>query len=132
MSVVVPFAVTGGSISAVRGRLDFNMPDAPENKDALNAALNELIAQNAPISEEWISDAELDANPGLVKTMSVQPPRGAGKIRLIRIGSGIETIDLQPCGGTHVAQTGEIGSVHIGKVEKKGRENRRMYLILDE
>ncbi|MEP4196083.1 MAG: alanyl-tRNA editing protein [Aliishimia sp.] len=131
LSVVIPCPVSGGSISAEKGRLDFDMPDAPNDKDALDAALAELVAQDAIVSEEWITDAELDANPGLVKTMSVQPPRGAGQIRLVRIGSGIDTIDLQPCGGTHVARTGEIGALRIGKIEKKGRQNRRVYLHLD-
>lgn len=130
LSVVIPCPVTGGSISADKGRLDFDMPEAPEDKAALEASLAELIALDAQVSEEWITDAELDANPGLVKTMSVQPPRGAGHIRLVRIGAGLDTIDLQPCGGTHVARIGEIGAVRIGKIEKKGRQNRRVYLHL--
>ena len=83
------------------------------------------------MSEEWITQANLDANPGMVKTLSVQPPRGAGRIRLVRIGDGDQVIDLQPCGGTHVARTGEIGALRIGKIEKKGRMNRRVYLHLD-
>ncbi len=131
LSVVIPLPVTGGSISAEKGRLDFDMPEAPEDKPALDAALAELIAQDAEVREEWITDAELDANPGLVKTMSVQPPRGAGRVRLVRIGAGLDTIDLQPCGGTHVARLGEIGSVRLGKIEKKGRQNRRVYLHLE-
>ncbi|MEO0752408.1 MAG: alanyl-tRNA editing protein [Pseudomonadota bacterium] len=130
LSVVIPLGVTGGSISQTRGRLDFDMPDAPEDKPALEAELNALIARDLPVTEDWISEAELDANPGLVKTMSVQPPRGAGRIRLIRIGEGDAQIDLQPCGGTHVARTAEIGPVRLGKVEKKGRQNRRVYLHL--
>lgn len=132
LSVVIPFPVTGGNISAARGRLDFDMPEAPDDRDAIEAALAELVNTDARISEEWITDAELDANPGLVKTMSVQPPRGAGHIRLIRIGQGLDTIDLQPCGGTHVARTGEIGALRLGKIEKKGRQNRRVYLLLDD
>lgn len=132
LSVVIPFPVTGGSISAVRGRLDFNMPDAPEDRDQIDAALAELVAQDARVHEEWITEDELDANPGLVKTLTVQPPRGAGHIRLVRIGEGVDTIDLQPCGGTHVARTGEIGAIRLGKIEKKGRQNRRVYLLLDE
>ncbi|MEO0369968.1 MAG: alanyl-tRNA editing protein [Pseudomonadota bacterium] len=132
LSVVIPLPVTGGSISETRGRLDFDMPDAPEDKPALEAALNDLIARDLPVSESWITDAELDANPGLVKTMSVQPPRGSGRIRLIRIGEeGATQVDLQPCGGTHVARTSEIGTVRLGKVEKKGRQNRRVYLHID-
>lgn len=130
LSVVIPLPVTGGSISADKGRLDFDMPEAPENKDALTDALNALIGRDLWISEQWITDAELDANPGLVKTMSVQPPRGSGRIRLVRIGDEDETVDLQPCGGTHVSRTGEIGRVRIGKIEKKGKQNRRVYLHL--
>lgn len=132
LSVVIPLPVTGGSIGADKGRLDFDMPEAPEDKEALNETLNKLIDCDFAISTEWISDAELDANPGLVKTMSVQPPRGSGEIRLVRIGSGENTADLQPCGGTHVATTKEIGRVRIGKIEKKGKQNRRVYLHLDD
>lgn len=131
LSVVIPLPVTGGSIGADKGRLDFDMPEAPENKDALTDAMNALIGRDLWISEQWITDAELDANPGLVKTMSVQPPRGKGRIRLVRIGDEDETVDLQPCGGTHVSRTGEIGRVRIGKIEKKGKQNRRVYLHLD-
>lgn len=131
LSVVMPFGVTGGSISAGRGRLDFDMEDAPEDRAPIEAALNAHVTADLPVSEEWISEAELDANPGMVKTLSVQPPRGAGDIRLVRIGAGVNTIDLQPCGGTHVARTGEIGALRIGKMEKKGRRNRRVYLHLD-
>lgn len=132
LSVVVPYPVSGGSIGSEKGRLDFDMPEAPQDKAALEGDLAELVAQDVVVSEQWISDAELDANPGLVKTMSVQPPRGAGRIRLVRIGQGLEMIDLQPCGGTHVARLGEIGAVRIGKVEKKGRQNRRVYLHLED
>ena len=131
LSVVIPLPVSGGSIAADKGRLDFDMPDAPEDKDALEEELNRLIEANLPVTDEWITDAELDANPGLVKTMSVQPPRGSGRIRLVRIGTGEGTIDLQPCGGTHVARTGEIGPVRLGKIEKKGKQNRRVYLHID-
>ena len=130
LSVVIPLAVTGGAITAVKGRLDFNMPDPLENKDALEQQLNDLIARDLPVTESWITDAELEANPGLVKTMSVQPPKGAGHVRLIRIGAGAAQVDLQPCGGTHVASTGEIGRVTLGKVEKKGAQNRRVNMLL--
>ncbi len=132
LSVVIPLPVTGGSISVGKGRLDFDMETPPEDKDALAAELNDLIARDLAISEDWITEAGLDANSGLVKTMSVQPPRGAGKIRLVRIGTETEQIDLQPCGGTHVARTSEIGRVRIGKVEKKGAQNRRVYIHLDD
>ena len=131
LSVVVPFGVTGGSVNATRGRLDFDMEEAPQDRDAIEMALKDFVAADLPISEEWITKAELDANPGIIKTLSVQPPRGAGRIRLVRIGGGSDTIDLQPCGGTHVARTGEIGDLRLGKIEKKGRMNRRIYLHLD-
>ena len=131
LSVVIPLPVTGGQIRAEKARLDFAMPDPLEDKQAVEDALNALIAADHPVTETWISEAELDAKPELVKTMSVQPPRGAGRIRLVRIG-GDEQVDLQPCGGTHVRSTGEIGPIRLGKMEKKGRVNRRLNLFLDE
>lgn len=131
LSVVIPLPVTGGSIGTEKGRLDFDMPEAPEDKQALSDALNALIDRDLAVTEDWITDAELEANPGLVKTMSVAPPKGAGKVRLVRIGTENAQVDLQPCGGTHVASTGEIGRVRIGKIEKKGKQNRRVYLHLD-
>ena len=130
LSVVIPLPVTGGQIGAERGRLDFDMPDPPGDVAALDNALNRLIEADLPVTEAWITDAELLANPGLVKTLSVAPPRGQGRVRLIRIGDGPHQIDLQPCGGTHVARTGEVGRVEIGKIEKKGRQNRRVTLSL--
>lgn len=131
LSVVIPLPVTGGAISAEKGRLDFDMPDAPDDKMVLQGRLNALIDRDLPVSETWITDAELEANPGLVKTMSVMPPMGAGRVRLVRIGEeGSSQIDLQPCGGTHVRRTGEIGKVTLGKIEKKGRQNRRVSVIL--
>jgi len=131
LSVVIPLPVTGGSIGPDKGRLDFDMPEAPDDKEALEEALNALIARDLPVREDWITDAELEANPGLVKTMSVKPPVGQGRVRLIRIGEGAAQVDLQPCGGTHVARTGEIGPVRLGKIEKKGKQNRRVNLHLD-
>lgn len=128
LSVVLPLPVTGGAVGADKSRLDFAMEQLIEDKDALEAALNALVARDLAVTTRWITDAELDANPGLVKTMSVQPPKGAGRVRLVRIGSDDEQVDLQPCGGTHVARTGEIGRLSIGKVEKKGRINRRVNL----
>lgn len=131
LSVVITLPVTGGAISAEKGRLDFDMPDAPEDKMVLQGKLNALIDRDLPVTETWITDAELEANPGLVKTMSVMPPMGAGRVRLVRIGEeGQSQIDLQPCGGTHVRRTGEIGKVTLGKIEKKGRQNRRVSVIL--
>ncbi|KIN72507.1 alanyl-tRNA editing protein [Sulfitobacter guttiformis] len=131
LSVAVPFAVSGGAISATHGRLDFNMPDAPEDREALEQSLNAFIERDARVSDGWITEAELDAAPELVKTMAVKPPRGTGDIRLVRIGEEDDWIDLQPCGGTHVARTGEIGALRLGKIEKKGKLNRRIYLHLD-
>lgn len=130
LSVVIPLPVTGGQIGTEKGRLDFMMPEAPADKDALEAALNALIARDLAVTTDWITDDELAANPGLVKTMSVKPPMGAGRVRLVRIGTEDEQIDLQPCGGTHVARTGEIGPVRLGKVENKGKQNRRVNLLL--
>ncbi len=132
LSVVVPLPVTGGAIDVARGRLDFNMPEAPDDKEALEAALNAFISRDLPVVEGQMSDADLAANPEIVKTMSVRPPTGQGVVRLIGIGEGEAQVDLQPCGGTHVARTGEIGQVRIGKVQKKGRLNRRVYLELTE
>jgi misacylated tRNA(Ala) deacylase len=126
LSVVIPLPVTGGAVSAEKGRLDFAMEQPPEDKQALEVALNALIDRDLEVSESWITDAELEAQPELVKTMSVQPPRGAGRVRLVRIGQGADQLDLQPCGGTHVRRTGEIGPIRIGKIEKKGRMNRRV------
>ncbi|MCM2562492.1 alanyl-tRNA editing protein [Lutimaribacter sp. EGI FJ00015] len=132
LSVVIPLPVSGGAISAEKGRLDFNMPEAPQDRDAIEAALNALVARDLPVTEDWITDEELRANPGLVKTMSVMPPTGQGRVRLIRIGEGDDQVDLQPCGGTHVARTGEIGALRLGKIEKKGRENRRVAIHLED
>ena len=131
LSVVIPLPVTGGQIGAERGRLDFDMPDPPEDVQVIEDRLNALIGLDLPVTEDWISDAELAANPSLVKTMSVMPPMGQGRVRLIRIGHGATQVDLQPCGGTHVSRTAEIGRVEIGKIEKKGRQNRRVSLALD-
>ncbi|RID91607.1 alanyl-tRNA editing protein [Gemmobacter lutimaris] len=132
LSVVIPLPVTGGQIGAERGRLDFDMPEPPADVAALNEALNALIDRDLPVGEHWITDAELAASPGLVKTMSVKPPSGQGRVRLVRIGQGAGQVDLQPCGGTHVARTAEIGRVEIGRIEKKGRQNRRVSLTLME
>lgn len=132
LSVVMPHPVTGGQIGAGTGRLDFDLPDAPEDKDAIETALNALIARDLPVTEDWITDAELAANPGLVKTLSVAPPMGQGRVRLVRIGQGADQVDLQPCGGTHVRSTAQIGPVTLGKIEKKGRQNRRVKLHLTD
>ena len=132
LSVVIPLPVTGGSISAEKGRLDFDMPEAPEDKEALQLALNTLIEADDPVSDEWITDEELAAKPEMVKTMSVKPPTGQGHVRLVRIGGDPDApVDLQPCGGTHVRSTAEIGAVRIGKIEKKGKQNRRVSIHID-
>ena len=122
LSVVLPHPVTGGSVGTEDSRLDFDIPDAGLDKDELTAQLQTLVGKEAEVTERSITDAELDANPGLVKTMSVQPPRGAGVVRLIDIAG----LDLQPCGGTHVRNTREIGAVVITQIEKKGKQNRRV------
>ena len=126
LSVVLPFPVTGGAIGDGDGRLDFDIPDAGLDKAELTERLNALVLRDAPVSERWITDEELDANPGLVKTMTVKPPRGTGRVRLVEI----EGIDLQPCGGTHVRRTGEIGAVAVTEIEKKGKQNRRVRIAL--
>lgn len=130
LSVVIPLPVTGGQIGTERGRLDFDMPEPPTDLAAIEAALNALIDRDLPVTESWITDAELAANPGLIKTMSVRPPAGQGRVRLIRIGQGRDQVDLQPCGGTHVARTAEVGMIALGKIEKKGRQNRRVSVTL--
>jgi misacylated tRNA(Ala) deacylase len=124
LSVALAYPVTGGSIGEEDSRLDFDIPDAGLDKDAITARLAEMIATGAAVTESWISDDELLANPGLVKTMSVKPPMGTGRVRLV----SIEGLDLQPCGGTHVRNVSEIGAVQVTKIEKKGQQNRRVRL----
>jgi misacylated tRNA(Ala) deacylase len=126
-SLIKGAGVTGGQIGADRSRLDFDLPEPP-TKEWLTEQLNALIAGDHAVSTSWITPEELDANPGLVRTMSVQPPRTGGRIRLVRIGE----VDLQPCGGTHVARTAEIGRVLVTKLENKGKQNRRVYVTLEE
>lgn len=126
LSAVLPYPVTGGSIGEAESRLDFDIPEAGLDKDAITAKLAELIATDAEVTSRWITDAELEANPALVKTMAVKPPMGTGRVRLIEIVGH----DLQPCGGTHVKKLGEIGAVRVTQVEKKGKLNRRVRLAL--
>ena len=122
----VKFPVTGGQIGADEGRLDFDIEDASNvDKDRLTADINAIISANQAVTTRWITDAELEANPHLVRTMSVKPPMGSGKVRLVLIGAD-GAIDMQPCGGTHVAATAEIGAIAVTKIEKKGRLNRRI------
>jgi misacylated tRNA(Ala) deacylase len=118
--------VTGGQVEEGRGRLDFDLPEAGLDKDALTARLEGWIAEDRPIRASWVEEAELDARPELVRTMAVKPPRGQGRVRLVEI----EGVDLQACGGTHVGTTGEIGRVAVTRVEKKGRINRRVAVAL--
>jgi misacylated tRNA(Ala) deacylase len=122
LSAVLPYPVTGGAVNEDDSRLDFDIPEAGLDKDAITAKLNEMIASDAEVRHRWISDEELAANPGLVKTMSVKPPMGTGRVRLIEIVG----LDLQPCGGTHVGRTSEIGAVRVTQIEKKGKQNRRV------
>lgn len=128
LCALVDAPVTGGNLTAEKGRLDFDLPEASVDKELLTQALNELIAADTRTSLEWITDADLAAQPELVKTMSVQPPTGAGSVRLVRIPG----VDLQPCGGTHVSRTGEIGPVRVTKIEKKSRLNRRVSVAFVE
>ena len=126
LCALVKFPVTGGQVGSDEGRLDFDIEDASAvDKDRLTADLNALVAADHPVTQRWITDEELDANPALVRTMAVQPPRGSGKVRLVLIGDN-GAIDMQPCGGTHVNRTGEIGTVAVTKIEKKGKLNRRI------
>lgn len=126
LCAALPYPVTGGQIGAGQGRLDFDIPEAGLDKDALAEKLNTFIVDDWPIRYRWITDEELDAQPDLVRTMKVKPPRGQGRVRLIEI----EGVDLQPCGGTHVRSTAEIGEVQVTKVEKKGAQNRRVRIAL--
>lgn len=125
-SLIRGAAVTGGQIGLDRSRLDFDLPDPPPREE-LEERLNALVAADLPVTAEWVDEAVLDTNPDLVRTLSVKPPRGAGRVRLVRIGAD-EPIDLQPCGGTHVAGTGEIGRMRVVKIENKGRQNRRIVI----
>lgn len=126
LSVVLPYPITGASVGDVDGRADFDIPEAGLDKDAIATKIAAMIATDAAVSSRWISDAELEANPGLVKSMSVRPPMGTGRVRLIEI----EGLDLQPCGGTHVLRLSEIGAVAVTGIEKKGKQNRRVRIAL--
>lgn len=120
--------VTGGAVGALKGRLDFDIPDASLEKEAIAATLNDWVGQDLAVAAEWIEEEELDRRPELVRTLSVSPPRGQGRVRLVEIAG----VDLQACGGTHVRSTGEIGLVTVTKIEKKGRRNRRVAVTLAE
>jgi misacylated tRNA(Ala) deacylase len=130
-SILPGIYATGNQIGAEKSRLDVDLAEPPA-KEWFTAKLAELVAADHPISTTWISESELDANPALVRTLSVQPPRGAGRVRLVRIGPEESPIDLQPCGGTHVRSTREIGHVEVTKLESKGRQNRRIHIVLGD
>lgn len=125
---LIPVPVTGGQVGAEKSRLDFDVGEHTLDKEALTAGLNALVSAGHDLSFESITDEELDANPGLVRTMSVQPPRGAGTVRMVRVPD----VDYQPCGGTHVRNTAEIGPVRVSKIENKGKRNRRVHIVFDE
>lgn len=124
VTVVLPYPITGAAVGEDKGRVDFNLPDVPDAAQ-IERKLNDLVEAALPVSAEWITDAELAANPGLIKSMNVKPPMGQGRVRLVRIGD----VDLQPCGGTHVKNTSEIGPLRLGKIEKKGAINRRVSVL---
>ena len=122
--------VTGGQISTGKARLDFNLPDGPPDKEELQAALQALVDADRPITQSYVPETELEKHPELVRTMAVAPPSLDGMIRLVTIGEPTAPVDHQPCGGTHLKRTGEIGQVIVGKIENKGRQNRRINLRL--
>lgn len=124
LTVVCPYPITGASVGDEESRVDFDIPDAGVTREGVSGKLMELVRADHPIFAKWITDEELAANPSLVKSKNVRPPVGSGRIRLVCIGDD-GAVDTQPCGGTHVASTADIGEIHIGKIEKKGRENRR-------
>jgi len=125
LCAVVPGAVTGGQISDGKARLDFDVPGATLDKEEITTKLNALVAADHAVTPRWITDVELAERPELVRTMTVKPPSGQGRVRLLDIGG----IDLQPCGGTHVRRTGEIGAVAVAKIENKGKQNRRVNIV---
>ncbi|WP_095590861.1 alanyl-tRNA editing protein [Actibacterium ureilyticum] len=130
LSAVIPLPITGGAVSADRGRLDFMMPDPPADKQGLQDRLNALVKSDLPVTQDWIGHDELLSRPDLIRTRDVAPPRGDGRVRMVRIGPADAPVDLQPCGGTHVRRTGEIGPLWLGKIEAKGRDHRRVHLVL--
>ena len=130
-SLIPGAAVTGGSIGLDKSRLDFDLPTPPA-KEELEALLNARIAEDHPVTHFWVDEAVLDADPGMVRTLSVKPPRGSGRVRLVRIGGeapGDVPVDMQPCGGTHVSRTAEIGRMQVTKIENKGKQNRRIIIV---
>lgn len=130
LTVICPFPITGAAVGENESRVDFDMADAVD-KATVSEQLMALVSANHPVYAQWIDEAELEANPGLVKSKNVRPPSGSGRVRLVCIGE-TSSVDSQPCGGTHVSETGEVGAIHIGKIEKKGRENRRFRIRFGE
>ena len=128
LCAVVDGEITGGQVGDGKGRIDFNLPDTRLDKEEIAAAINRIVTEDHPVRPRWITDEELETNPQLVRTMSVKPPMGFGKVRLLEI----EDVDLQPCGGTHVRSTGEVGRIQVTKVENKGRQNRRINIAFLE
>tara|TARA_Y100001968_G_C19339806_1_gene708858 strand:- start:76 stop:804 length:729 start_codon:yes stop_codon:yes gene_type:complete len=131
LSVCLPFPVTGGQITFEKGRVDFDMPESPD-KDQITNRLNAMVVADYTVSYELISQKELRERPEIIKTMSVKPPKNVDFVRLVRIGNSDTVIDLQPCGGTHIKSTAEIGKLCISKIEKKGRMNRRVSVVLQD
>jgi len=127
LSVICPYPITGAAVNTDNSRVDFDLSDVSVSKEEVSEKLMALVNENHPVFTKWISEEELDADPSIVRSKNVRPPKGLGKIRLVCIGEN-SSIDSQPCGGTHVTETAEIGEIHIGKVEKKGKENRRFRL----
>ena len=127
MCAVVPYGVTGGKIGAEKSSLDFDIGDATLDKEMIADGINKLVAEDRTVGARWITDEELSNNPDLVRTMSVSPPSGTGKVRLLEIPE----VDLQPCGGTHLARTGEVSRVRVSKIENKGKRNRRVNIVFE-
>ena len=128
LCALIDSEITGAQVGVEKSRIDFNLPDKPLDKDQISAELNRLIDENRPMGAQWITDEDLASKPALIRTMSVKPPTGVGRVRLV----AIEGVDLQPCGGTHVSSTGEIGRIRVGKIENKGKHNRRINVHLDD
>ncbi len=130
LSVVLPYPITGAAVGEEESRVDFDLPEQVE-KEEVTVRLMALVEANHPVYVQWITDEELEANPGIVKSKNVRPPRGMGRVSLVAIGEDA-SIDSQPCGGTHVSETQEVGMIHISKIEKKGKENRRLRIRFGE
>ncbi|HBF32178.1 MAG TPA: Ala-tRNA(Pro) hydrolase, partial [Rhizobium sp.] len=126
LSVLCPYPITGAAVGEDESRVDFDMKDTIDRAD-ITTQMMQLVSENHPIFVNWITDEELRANPNIVKSKNVRPPMGLGRVSLVCIGEN-STVDSQPCGGTHVSETQEVGAIHIAKIEKKGKENRRFRL----